>query len=184
MNFIGNTAQRLCGIALRKHARIYGSLHAALSQEVFSWYLPLTSATPMLSSAAFRSSRFYLQNGFLPIRTPHLWSLPFLSKQFWKSIRSRPQKSRAASFLPWCPPLTMRFGKPWKKLHTATWFWWDRVSKPAYRSPLTIRHSWAATALPMPWQHFTNTSRPLSLSTWALPQRFPSSMPSGGTSAA
>ena len=49
---------------------------------------------------------------------------------------------------------------------------------------LTIRHSWAATALPMLWRHFTNTSRPLSSSTWALPQRFPSSMPSGGTSAA
>ena len=56
--------------------------------------------------------------------------------------------------------------------------------KTGYRSPLTIRHSWAATASPMPWRHFTNTSRPLSSSTWALPQRFPSSMPSGGTSAA
>ena len=82
------------------------------------------------------------------------------------------------------PSINHAVRKAVEKLHTATWFWWDRVSKPAYRSPLTIRHSWAATALPMPWQHFTNTSRPLSSSIWALPQRFPSSMPSGGTSAA
>ena len=24
------------------------------------------------------------------------------------------------------PSITMRFGKPWKKLHTAPSFWWDR----------------------------------------------------------
>lgn len=82
------------------------------------------------------------------------------------------------------PSINHAVRKAVEKIASRTWFWWDRVSKPAYRSPLTIRHSWAATALPMPWQHFTNTSRPLSLSTWALPQRFPSSMPSGGTSAA
>ena len=52
------------------------------------------------------------------------------------------------------------------------------------RSPLTIRHSWAATVWRMLWQPCTSTNRPSSSLTWALLLHSPSSMPGGGISAA
>jgi len=57
-------------------------------------------------------------------------------------------------------------------------------SKPAYRSPLTIRHSWAATVWQTLWRHFTNTSRLLLSLTWERLPRSPLSTDSGGISAA